>query len=155
MENNYAELGLTFVSEDVAKQNGDNRTDKVTFNRKARIAIVTDLTKFTAAFGEDSVLGMLDGQGLRVPSQAVNRAMLAKGAKDAEIETAIINRIKGVRNAGARGTTTVVKFALPNGEFYTGTDEVEYQQAYTLALVEAGVPANIATGIASNQKLTK
>lgn len=151
----HADLGIEFVSEEVAKQNGDNRSDKVTFHRSARIAVVRDLPKFTAAFGDECVLGILDGTSIRVMSQDVNRRMLAKGATDSEIEAAIINRLRGVRNASRGGTTTIVKYALPNGEFYTGTDEVEFQQLYTEALVAQGVPAAVALGIAQNQHLTK
>lgn len=155
MTENYADLGIEFVADDVAKQNGDNRSDKVTFNRKARIAVVTDLGKFTEAFGEATVLGILDGTSVRVMAQDVNRRLLAKGEKDDAIEAAIINRLRGVRNASRGGTKTVeVKvYTLPNGGTFTGTVEIEYQQAYLAALTEAGVPFDVAQGIALNQHL--
>jgi hypothetical protein len=148
----YDELGIRFDLEEVAKQSGDNRSDKVTFARKAPIVIVTDVTKFREAFGDETILAVFDGTSIRVKSQAIARRMLAKGATDEAIREANVNMLRGVRNA-TRGGGTVTKYALPNGEFYAGTDVTEFQQLYLAALVDAGVPADVARGIAVNQKL--
>lgn len=150
---NYDELGIRFDLEEVAKQSGDNRSDKVTFHRKAPIVIVENVEKFRAAFGDDTILAIFDGTSIRVKSQAIARRMLTKGATNEEIEAANVNMLRGVRNATRGGTTTVTKYALPNGQFYTGTNETEFQAAYLAALVDAGVPADVARGIAVNQKL--
>lgn len=151
--NNYDELGIRFDLEEVAKQSGDNRSDKVTFNRKAPIVIVTDVTKFREAFGDETILAVFDGTSIRVKSQAIARRMLAKGADEAAIREANVNMLRGVRNATRGGTTVVTKYALPNGETYSGTDANEYQQLFAAALVDAGVDATTALAIAANQKL--
>jgi hypothetical protein len=150
---NYDELGIRFDLEEVAKQSGDNRSDKVTFARKAPIVIVTDVTKFRESFGDETILAVFDGTSIRVKSQAIARRMLAKGANDEAIREANVNMLRGVRNATRGGTTVVTKYALPNGQTYSGTNETEYQAEYLAALVDAGVPAEIARTIAVAQKL--
>lgn len=150
---NYDELGIRFDLEEVAKQNGDNRSDKVTFNRKAPIVIVTDVTKFRESFGDETILAVFDGTSIRVKSQAIARRMLAKGATDESIREANVNMLRGVRNA-TRGGTTVVKYALPDNTFFTGTDEAAYQAAYLAALLTIeGMDEQVALNIARSQKL--
>ena len=151
----YAEYGIEFVAEEVAKQNGDHASDRATFNTKAQIAVVRDLEKFRAHFGDDTVKGILDGTSVRVMSQDVNRRLLGKGIKDeSSLQTAVYNRLKGVRTStgGTRIVETKV-YMLPNGEAYKGTDESEFQQLYAAALVDAGVPADAAIAIAKNQHI--
>jgi len=155
-ENDYAEMGLTFATESVSKQRGDHASDRVELGN-GQIAIVTDLEKFRTAFSDECVLGILDGTSIRVMSQDVSRRLLNKGTKKAEdIQAAIINRLKGVRNSTGGGVRTVIKnvYALPDGTKYEGESEVEYQQAYAAALVDAGVPSAAALAIAANQKFT-
>lgn len=152
---NYDELGIRFDLEEVAKQSGENRSDKVTFHRKAPIVVVTDVTKFRDAFGDETVLAIFDGTSVRVKSQAIARRMLAKGATDDEIRAANVNMLRGTRNASRGSTVVVTKYVLPNGASYSGTDETEFQQLYLAALVDQGVPAEIAHGIAVNQHITK
>lgn len=155
-ENDYAEIGLRFDTETVSKQRGDHASDRVELGN-GQIAVVTDLDKFRAAFKDECVLGILDGTSIRVMSQDVSRRLLNKGTKKAdEIQAAIINRLKGVRNSSGGGVRTVTKnvYALPDGSKYEGESEVEYQQQYAAALVDAGVPSAAALAIASNQKFT-
>jgi len=155
-ENDYAEMGLRFDAEVVSKQRGDHASDRVELGN-GQIAVVTDLEKFRAAFSDATILGILDGTSIRVMSQDVSRRLLNKGTKAADvIQSAIINRLHGVRNSTGGGVRTITKnvYALPDGTKYDGESEVEYQQAYAAALVDAGVPSAAALAIASNQKFT-
>ena len=152
MENTTLEYGIEWVEETVQKQHGDHATDRAVLNGKAQIPVVRDLTAFVAEFSEAAVLGSLDGTSIRVMAQDVNRRLLAKGEKPDTIRAAIINRLRGIRNAGSRGAKVVTKYALPDGTFYTGSDLVEYQQAYVAALVDLGTPADVARQIGANQK---
>jgi hypothetical protein len=154
-ENDYAEMGIRFDTEEVSKQRGDHASDRVVIGN-AQIAVVTDLDKFRTSFGDATILGILDGTSIRVMSQDVSRRSLEKGVKAADaIQAGVINRLKGVRNAGGTRTITVTKvsYSLPDGTKYEGADETEYQQLFAGALVDAGVPAAAALAIASNQKL--
>jgi len=155
-ENDYAEMGLRFDTEVVSKQRGDHASDRVELGN-GQIAVVTDLEKFRTAFSDATILGILDGTSIRVMSQDVSRRLLNKGTKAADaIQSAIINRLHGVRNSGGGSVRTITKnvYALPDGTKYDGESEVEYQQAYAAALVDAGVPSAAALAIASNQKFT-
>lgn len=153
---NYTDYGLTFVTEPVAQRAGPNASDKRTVGN-GQIAKVTDLTKFVAHFGEPVVLGILDGTSIRVLSQDVSRRGLTATPKQSaeQIQAAIYNRLKGVRNRGAGGTTEVIIHVLPNGEKYTGDNEVEFQSLYASALVDAGVDADTALMLAGKQTLKK
>lgn len=154
MSHNWENYGIRFDLEDVAKRMGENASDKRVIGQ-APIAVVTDLDKFRAHFGDDVVLGIMDGTSIRVMSQDVGRRGLeAKDSLDT-MKAAIYNRLKGVRNARKGGTRVVeVKVhALPDGTTYKGSDLVEYQQMYAAALVESGVPAAVATALASKQTL--
>lgn len=156
-ENDYAEMGIRFDTEEVSKQRGDHASDRVVLGN-GQIAVVTDLDKFRKAFGDECVLGILDGTSIRVMCQDVSRRLLNKGTKAADaIQAAIINRLKGVRNSGGGSVRTVTKtvYNLPDGTKYEGESETEYQQAYAAALVDAGVPSAAALAIAANQKFTK
>ena len=156
MTENYAEMGLRFDTEEVSKQRGDHASDRVVLGN-GQIAVVTDLDKFREAFTDSCVLGILDGTSIRVMSQDVSRRLLNKGTKKAEdIQAAIINRLKGVRNSSGGGVRTVTKtvYNLPDGTKYEGDSETEYQQQYAAALVDAGVPTEAALAIAANQKFT-
>lgn len=156
-ENDYAEMGIRFDTEEVSKQRGDHASDRVVIG-SAQICVVTELDKFRTAFSDATILGILDGTSIRVLSQDVSRRNLDKGVKDAAVlQAAIINRLRGVRNASGGGTRTVTitksVYALPDGSKYEGSDETEYQQLFAAALVDAGVPSAAALAIAANQKL--
>lgn len=153
-ENDYAEMGLRFDTEEVSKQRGDHASDRVVIGN-GQIAVVVDLEKCEAAF-PGLILGSLNGTSVRVVSQDVSRRCIEKGIKAADaIQLMILNRLKGIRTSGGVRTITVTKvtYALPDGSKYEGADEIEYQQLYAGALVEAGVPAAAALAIAANQKL--
>src|SRR5436853_7488124 len=97
-ENDYAEMGLRFDAEEVSKQHGPNGSDRVSLGN-GQIAVVTDLEKFRMAFTDSVVLGILDGTSIRVMSQDVSRRLVGKAQKKAEdIQAAMINRLRGVRN---------------------------------------------------------
>jgi hypothetical protein len=153
-ENDYALMGIRFDTEEVSKQRGDHASDRVVIGN-GQIAVVTDLVKFEAAL-PGVILGCLNGTSIRVMCQDVSRRCIEKGVKAADaIQAAIMLRLKGVRaSGGTRVIEKIVpKYSLPDGTFYSGADETEYQQLYAGALVDAGVPATAALSIAQNQKL--
>jgi hypothetical protein len=149
---NWADRGISWMTEDVSKQHGSHATDKVVIG-KAQIPVVTDLEKFRAEYGDSCVLGILDGTSIRVMAQDVNRSGLAKGLKPSEIQARIDARLRGIRNRPLGGTTVVTKlvYVLPNGEKFTGQTLVEFQQAYLAALVDANVPVEVAKTLAAQQ----
>ena len=149
MEKDWKSYGIAWIQESVAKQFGDHATDKKVIGT-AEMPVVEDLSKFVAHFGEGVVLGIMDGTSIRVMAQDVNRRLLQKGQKGEAIRDAIYNRLVGTRNA-SRGTVTVTVYKLPDGTEYKGNNEVEYQQAYTAALVDLGTPADVAMQIGKNQ----
>lgn len=153
MESNKLEFGIDWTTEPVSKQRGAHATDRVIIG-EAQIPVVRDLAAFTAEFSAECVLGSLDGTSVRVMAQDVNRRLLEKGEKRPEvIRAAIINRLRGVRNSGARGTKEVKVYVLPGGGSYKGADLVELQQAVLVALVDAGTPADVARTIALTYSL--
>ena len=153
MARDWNSIGIDWTQEPVSKQAGDHATDRKVIG-DAEMPIVKDLTAFIAEFGEDCVLGIMDGTSLRVMAQDVNRRLIPKGDKGETIREAIYNRLRGVRNASRGGVVKEVKvYTLPDGTVYKGTDVTEYQQAYMAALVDAGTPVAVAQTIATMQTL--
>ena len=152
-----ADMGIEFLTEPVSKRAGSNNSDKRVWREDAQILRVVNLEKFKTEFGEPAALAGLNGTSFRVMSQDVNRRHDAK-APHATIQQAIVNRLRGLRNAAATVTRVVEKivekriYVLPNGKTFDGTTEVAYQQAYTAALVDAGVPTTVAIDLAKQQK---
>jgi len=149
----WADYGMTWETETVSKQAGPNKTDRVAFATPAQLPKISDFEKFEAHFGKLAVLAMLNASNsIRVRAQAINRARLEAGDKDTEnLRNAVYNAMRGVRATASPIQVRV--YTLPNGELYNGSDVVEFQQLYAAALVEAGVPAAIATALASSQTL--
>lgn len=149
---NWDDRGITWMTEEVSKQHGPNGSDRTVIG-KAQIPQVTDLTKFRAEYGDACILGILDGTSIRVMAQDVNRSGLAKGLNPEEIKGRIDARLRGIRNRPTGGVTkTIMVYTLPNGQRYTGTSLVEYQQGYLAALVDAGIPADVARNLAMGQQ---
>jgi hypothetical protein len=148
-ERNWEEMGISWSEEDVSRQQGPHATDRRVIG-KAQIPVVGDLGKFRAHFGDEVVLGILDGTSIRVQAQDVSRTGIAKGLKVGEIRERMYLRLKGIRNRPLAGETkTVVKYPLPGGAFYTGSNVTEYQQQYVAALVDMGTPSDVARTIAA------
>ena len=154
MSINWEDRGIVWVEEEVSERGSSNGSDTRVLG-KAQIPQVVDLQKFVAHYGEGVVLGSLDGTSVRVMAQDVNRTGLRKRLTVEEIRERIDGRLRGVRARGVPAVKVVeVKvLTLPDGSTYNGTDEVEYQQAYLAALVDAGVPVEVAKGIALAQKI--
>ena len=151
----WALRGISWVTEDVSKQHGDHATDRVVLG-KAQIPVVADLDAFRKEYGDSCILGILDGTSIRVMAQDVNRSGLAKKLPADEIKQRIDARLRGVRNRSLGGVVKeVAVYLLPNGEKWTGTDETAYQAEYMAALVDAGVPIEVAKTLATAQKLVK
>jgi hypothetical protein len=150
---NWESRGIVWLTEDVSERAGPNGTDTRVLG-KAQIPQVTNLSAFVQEYGEGAVLGSLDGTSIRVMAQDVNRRGIVKRLSAEEIRTRIDGRLRGIRPRGVPETKEVLVYALPNGDVFTGTDEIEYQQEYAAALVEMGVEAEMALTIAKNQKLT-
>ena len=157
MDNNvWAERGITWASEDVARQPG-NQGDKVAFHVKAVIPVCVDLDLFRQEYGDACVLGIMDGTSVRVMAQDVNRTGIAKGVSEDDRKERIHLRLKGIRNRPVGGTTTIVKevkvYTLPNGQKYNGTDLAEFQGLFAAALIDAGVGPEVALTLAKQQTL--
>lgn len=142
-DTDYAAMGLRWESEDVSVVYGDNQSDKRVVNAAAQIAVITDIDLFRATFGDTFLLAMSDGTSLRVGCQRVGRKF---NGKDIEANRkAVLDYIRGVRAKGA----STPKRGLPDGTFYHGSDETEYRQKYTVALVDLGTPAELALAISA------
>lgn len=154
MSNNidWAARGIVWIEEDVSEQAGDHATDRRVLG-KAQMPVVKDLSKFVAEYGEACVLGSLDGTSIRVMAQDVNRTGLRKRMSADEIRNRIDARLRGIRNRAVTTVKEVVKYPLPGGKFYSGTDLAEYQAEYTAALVDLGTPADVARTIALSMTL--
>jgi hypothetical protein len=154
----YADMGIEFLTEPVSKQSGSNKSDRHIWRNDAQILRVVDLEKFSTEFGANAALAGLNGTSFRVLSQDVNRRHAAAEKHDV-IQTAILNRLRGLRNAAVTVTRVVEKivekriYTLPDGSTFDGTDEVEYQQAWVAALTNSGMPVDAAIAFAKNQKL--
>lgn len=152
--------GLVWSTESVNREPDGNGSTKIEATADAQILAIADLDRFRANFpnADEILLGIANGTSLRVTAQDVNRRNPKKDRTWRR--TAVVNRLQGIRNAGVRTVVTkvvekIVKVAtLPNGETYTGSDEIEYQQLYLAALNEAGVPFETAKAIALLQKLS-
>ena len=136
----YDEMGIRWESEEVSVVYGDNQSDKRIVNSAAQIAVITDLDKFRATFGDTFLLAMSDGTSLRVGCQRIGRKFDGKNIEGNR--KAVLDYIRGTRS---RGTTT--RRPLPDGTFYHGTDEVEFRQLYAAKLVDLGTPATLALTI--------
>jgi hypothetical protein len=155
MSNESSNNGIRWEMEEVSRRRGANDSDKSVIG-KAPIAIVDDVDKFRASFGDEAILGIFNGTSIRVMCQDVGRRGLERGSSVDVMKTAILNRLKGVRNAsGGVRTVTVEKkiYNLPDGTKYTGTDLTELRAAYMAAMVDAGVDTNVARMIAEQQEL--
>ncbi len=142
-DNGCAEYGFRWESEPVQTQAGPNGSDRKPVNRVAQIAVIENVEKFEAAF-PGYILAMADGTSLRVSCQRIGRKF--NGRDIAGNRRAVVEHLTGLRAKASR----TVKRGLPDGTFYTGTDETEYRQAYAAALVDQGVDGDLAMGIARN-----
>jgi hypothetical protein len=156
-EPNWADMGLSWTTETVSRQNGANKADRVAYSTPAQIPFVTDLAsypKFVEHFGEATVLSFINASNsIRVRAQAVNRAALETNAKcgAAELRLKVYNTMRGIRAAMAPMIVVKNVRTLPDGTTYDGTDIAEYRDMYAAALVVAGVDATIAATIAGTQ----
>lgn len=147
----WSEFGLAVSTESVQEQVGEHATDRRIVNDHALIATVVNVATFVETFGEPALMKFINGTSLRVTCQRIARSM-AKERDTAKVEVALLNAIRSVRNAVVQ-TRTVIVHALPNGTTYDGTDLVEFQQEYAAALIDAGVPGDVALNIAKLQTL--
>jgi hypothetical protein len=134
-------MGIQFSTEPVAKRAGPNATDTKIITEKAQIAVIVDLDKFRAEFGDECLLAMSDGTSLRVKSQGLNRSMVGKSAE--AIQEAHYALLKGIRRVGKSAPT----YALPNGTKWSGENWTEYQSLYAAQLIDMGTPADVARTI--------
>jgi len=153
MSQNWESFGISWTDEVVSRQAGPNKTDRVAFSTKAQIPQVADYDKFVAHFGKPAVLAMVNASNsIRVRAQAVNRGLIEDGERDADkLRQAVYNAMRGVR---AQASPIQVRiYTLPNGEIYNGNDVTEYRQLYVAAMVEAGVPVDVAIAMSEKQNL--
>lgn len=149
MEQNWADYGIAWLEEEVAKRTDGNT--KVIINGAAQIPQVIDVQKALDHFGNEAIAGALNGTSWRVAAQDVNRRMLPGKPSVDVLRQAVYNRLLGIRNAASVVTKTVKVYTLPNGTSYTGSDLLEYQQAFIAAMVDLGIDS--ATAISKSQAL--
>lgn len=154
MSRNWDNMGISWALENVSERISTNNSDKRTLGQ-CPIMVPTDLDKFRAEFGDAAILGIFNGTSIRVMCQDIGRRGIKGKQTLDQMKEACYNRVKGVRNSAVAVTKVVeVKvYPLPNGETYKGTSLEEYQGQYMAALVDAGVPAEAARGIALKQSL--
>ena len=138
----YEEMGIRWESEDVSIVYGENQSDKRIVNSAAQIAVMSDVDKFRATFGDGYILSMSNGTSLRVMCQRIGRKF---NGKDIEgNRKAVLDAIRGARAT----RTTTSKRPMPDGTFYHGADENEFRQLYAGMLVDLGTPGELALAIA-------
>lgn len=148
----WAALGILWVESEVSRQHGPNKTDRAVIGT-GQVPQLTDIDKAVEAGLEAAILAGTNGTSWRVTAQDVSRSYIeATKASDRDVETLrerIFSRLKGMRNA-AIGTRTVLVAPLPDGTQWKGTDSTEYEQLYAAGLVDAGMDAAMALGLAAN-----
>lgn len=147
---NWDAIGIRWDdSKDVHRQAGDHATDRISLGA-GQVPQLYDLDVFMSSVSNARELilgGMNGGQSWRVAAQDVSRSAYETGTKDAEtIRERVWNRIQGIRATGGGSTK---RYALPGGTFWTGSDLVEYRDAYFEALVAASpdIPKALANQI--------
>lgn len=135
------EYGFHWSGEAVQRRMGKNDSDKRVVNSLAQIAVMDDTDKFNQAF-PGYILQMSNGTSLRVKCQDFGRDFDGKDIP--------ANRKRVMEHLmGARvHRTSVVRRSLPNGQVYTGVNEVEFRQLYAAALVDQGIESSLAIQIA-------
>lgn len=145
----WAALGLSWEAGAVARQYGDNATDRRTLNITAQIPKVVDIDLATAA-GIDVLAWVNSANSPRVMAQDVARKRAEKSgpkATEEELRELVFTRLKGVRNVGGRVVERVVEKkirTLPNGQPWEGDDEMEFRAEYAACLIDLGVDGKTA-----------
>ncbi|CAB4165201.1 hypothetical protein UFOVP1537_9 [uncultured Caudovirales phage] len=144
----WEDRGVSFVTETVNKVYGENNQSDKREVGTATIPMIIDLDKFRATYGDAYILDMSNGTSLRVKAQSYWRNAKNRSEEVFEIWLDATFRNARAPRAGGSTTVTVKVYGLPNGETYTGTNEVEYRSEYMAALVDAGTPEAVARTIA-------
>lgn len=152
MARNWDELGIVWVDSPVSRQHGANKSDRVEIG-VGQVPQVADLDKAIAAGLLDAIKAGVNGTSWRVTAQDVSRSYIEgtpKNAREVEVlRERIYARLKGMRTGGF-ATREVFVAPLPDGSQWKGTEPTEYEQLYAAALVDAGMDADMALGIAAN-----
>lgn len=162
MARNWGELGIVWIPGTVSRRRGKNDSDKIEIG-VGPIPQLSDVDLAIKADLADSIMAGVNGTSWRVTAQDVIRAYVESNrdsikarqgnlpdATDVEeLRERIFSRLKGMRSGGSN-TRTVFVAPLPNGERWTGTDVTEYEQLYFAALMDAGMDADTALGVAVN-----
>lgn len=149
MERNWNDIGLAWETDEVARRDGPNGSDRRVIGL-AQIPVCTDLDKVRAHFGDGVVTGSLNGTSWRVMAQDVSRRGIEARKSDAEIREMVYNRLRGIRNASTGGTRTQFVAPLPDGTKWTGTDATAYQAECMAQFVDNGLDATVARTLAEN-----
>ena len=146
MARNWEAIGLSWLAEDVSKVFGENNASDKRVVATAQLPVVTDLDKL-AAGGVDILAWLNASNSMRVRAQAIARKN--PKADPEKMRELVFSALQGVRMGVAGRTVEIIKRALPDGNFYTGTDENEYRSQYAAALVDKGVDSDVALTIAT------
>ena len=163
MARNWEDVGLTWIPGRVSRRHGANDSDKTPLGY-GPIPQLTDTDKAIGAGLGSSIMAGVNGTSWRVTAQDVirshieaNRANitarldnLPDASSDDALKERIFARLQGLRSAGV-SVREVLVAPLPDGTQWKGNDVTEYEQLYAAGLVDAGVDAALALGIASKQ----
>lgn len=150
----WAALGIVWLALEVSRQHGANRTDRTVIG-VAQVPQVTDVDKAIAAGLGNAIMAGVNGTSWRVTAQDVGRSYIENVPRDKrsdeELRERVFARLQGMRNpALGGGVRKVLVASLPDGTKWEGTDPTEYEQLYAAGLVDNGVDASLALGIAAN-----
>lgn len=150
MARNWAEMGIEW-SEEVVQRKGATIAG-------AQIMIVKDLAKFDAALRADgsNLTNVVNASSsVRVASQHTKRDGKGQDMRGEQLREQVYRDIAGLR---APATQVIVEkivekvvrqITLPNGKAFTGTDRMEYMQAFVAAMIEMKVPLPAAQAAAA------
>lgn len=155
MARDWSALGIVWVASEVSRQHGPNKTDRKTIGI-GQVPQVENLDLAIEADLGQAIMAGVNGTSWRVTAQDVSRSYIEGTDKskrdDEELRERIFTRLKGMRNAAIAVRETLVA-PLPDGTSWSGTDAGDYESKYLEALVQGGVPEEVAIGIAARVAL--
>ena len=140
---NWASLGIVWFAEAVNEVFGENNQSDKRKVAIAQLPQIADLDKATKA-GINILAWLNASNSIRVRAQAIARASMGELSIEA-LRERVFASLLGQRAVSGTRTVTVVHHTLPDGTLYDGNDEMDFRQLFALALVEMGVPGDIAT----------
>jgi hypothetical protein len=146
MTHNWQEMGISWREHKLTKRGESNGAERIPIGigQVPFFATMEDVKKGIAAFGEATVLDMLNNNSLFQRVYLAQKTLLGSNAtaKPEELREASYRAILGARQQ----KVTVTRFIyLPTGKQYQGHIEDNFEREYAADLVEGfGIPAQAA-----------